>query len=443
MKPRSNSKKENRHYVVCEDCGVEFPSYSQTVEKALHHHKNIRKNCYPNKKRVVEDVNCFGYDDFVDGAGECSWRRMERPPIIENKEEVNESSVRDSTNTRNTRSLRAAEQEEEDLRDDGKEKADDEDDEVELERQAKIIGARVANINLDVDPPFCDFLSIVMKEKVHYLRINDYDRRTKWIEPFVTNPFGIVDDSKTFQPSFAGIEFQRFLAAYYPNATKYLRLNKVRGQEVDMEMALRFHRFITKTHLSSDEGEELFNLAFKTFASRFQEGQDYPMPQYRAVREKVNKNLHLVFPIVVTKIHLKEKLFGSDYKGRSLLYATGVNYRFLPKLFDYLLNDCNPREFEENASQFSRGVPECLEEGKRVLLYTNFMSGDLAARYDYTLKKEFGPRATGLYLAFYYDETTMNKSMSRVECPLYCYVLNASGKSFKQYGGHGSNITWI
>ena len=155
------------------------------------------------------------------------------------------------------------------------------------------------------------------------------------------------------------------------------------------------------------------------------------MPQYRAVREKVNKNLHLVFPIVVTKIRLKEKFFGSDYKGRPLLYATGVNYLFLPKLFDYLLNDCNSLDFEENASQFSRGVPEFLEEGTRVLLYTNFMSGDLAARYDYTLKKTFGPRATGLYLAFYYDETTMNKSMSRVECPLYCYVLNASGKSFK------------
>ena len=137
-----------------------------------------------------------------------------------------------------------------------------------------------------------------MKEKVHYLRINDYERRTKWIEPFVTKPFGIVDDSKTFQPSFAGLEFQRFLATYYPNAAKYLRLNKVRGQEVDMEMALRFHRFITKTHLSSDEGEALFDLTFKTFASQFQEGQDYPMPQYRAVREKSIRICILCSPLL-------------------------------------------------------------------------------------------------------------------------------------------------
>ena len=80
-KPRCDSKKENRHYVKCEDCWLEFPSYSQTVENALHCHKNVRKNCFPdkkeanknggNKKRVVEDVNMdqdddFGLDDIPD-----------------------------------------------------------------------------------------------------------------------------------------------------------------------------------------------------------------------------------------------------------------------------------------------------------------------------------------------------------------------------------------
>jgi len=100
-KVRSNSKPENRHHVFCNDCGVTFPSYSLTVVEALHHHKNIRKACNPNNggnKRVAEDnymehEDSFGYDDipddFVDGAGDCLWRRIERPPIQITEEEGN------------------------------------------------------------------------------------------------------------------------------------------------------------------------------------------------------------------------------------------------------------------------------------------------------------------------------------------------------------------
>ena len=149
-KARSNSKPENRHLVYCKDCEVTFPSYSLTVENALRCHKDNKHACQRNNlknKHVVQDnfmdhddfIGCDDTpDDFIDGATSQS--------IVENEEEINESSVRDPTNTRNTRSSHraaAAEQEEEKkLRDDGRE---DEDENllVEIEKQAKLDGARI------------------------------------------------------------------------------------------------------------------------------------------------------------------------------------------------------------------------------------------------------------------------------------------------------------
>ena len=143
------------------------------------------------------------------------------------------------------------------------------------------------------------------------------------------------------------------------------------------------------------------------FGRKIGSGKEYPMPQYRAVRKSENKNLHQVFPIVVTKYVLPPEYFSTKYKGRTLLHATGVHYEFLPKLFDYLLNDCNPADFLDSATQFNEQYPwgnylNFLSD--KVVVYTNFMSGNCAARYDFTLKKKFGRRASGLYLAFYHEE---------------------------------------
>ena len=318
MKVRSERLPENRKSVFCDVCGKDFISYANTLEMALYCHREKRFGCVSidsSKKRRVETVHDFmiaegnlEYDEIPEGfngpnKGDGLFNRLILEKEIDEEVVESASSRRDPTNERNTRSRGRAPGPDVDIYCDGRESEDEvannagaEEDEglnealqegVQYGEEEEMRAGDRCPIDIGIELPLCDFLDIVKKEKVQYLPVNDFDRREKWNKVFVGD--------RGFTPSFVGLEFQRFLMAYYPDASEYMHLNKKDGEEVDMEIALRFHRFITKTHLSSNEGEELFNLVFKTFGKKLG-GKEYPMPQYRAVKKTVNKNTAVCSP---------------------------------------------------------------------------------------------------------------------------------------------------
>ena len=450
--------------VKCDDCKTTFPSYAKTKQKALILHKRCNPLChggheqqesgYEQQDFSFEEI-CYPVNQIEPPRGALFIR--EQVSRLSNNRESELSHqillpaarnvlLRDSQNSRNTRSqisILLPLDNEENRGDDNylADECDNENDSQgeEEERRGMIAGESNDESNAPIapevlraeDPPLCDFLSIVRKENVNYCRLSEHDRRTEWTSKFVTykpqihpNDPLIEREGIPYSPSFAGLEFQRFLLEYYPNARDYLKHNKKMGVEVDMDLIFQIHQFLTEEHVSSKGGEKLFNIIYNVVGTKFT-GKGIPVPQYRSVKAKINRNLETLFPLRVEKIHLPKDFFPEQYKGKPLLPSIGVFYDFLPRLFQFLLN-MDPDDFMESPSLSYQDVLQ----GKDVL-YTNFMSGELACDYDREVKAKYGGHATALMFAIYFDDTTMNKTMSRTECPLYCLVLNAIGKGFQ------------
>jgi len=296
--------------------------------------------------------------------------------------------------------------------------------------------------NRGPNDPFCDFIKIVERDKVNYEPLSSpevallHEKYTKPLTKGEAESAKRKGQESRLYPSIAGYEYQRFLIQYYDDAENYFQFNKKRGVNIHSDVIFHLHHYALTEKLSVSAAENLITMVSQQILKKYVSPEDcLEFPSYRTIKKRINKNIHNIIPIRIISMRLPRRFFGDTVtnahrmSGRNsetpLRPTTSAFCDIMPLIFKSLL-DIDPDEW----NSFPTNSYEDLVANKTVL-FTNFMSGKLAAEYSQVLRKIHGENAVCVMISVYFDQTQVNSTLSVDAKPLSIMILNAHGKSLK------------
>ena len=135
------------------------------------------------------------------------------------------------------------------------------------------------------------------------------------------------------------------------------------------------------------------------------------------------KDLELIYDLKIIKIEWpcdNINIFNGCYKLKPFI---GVHYNIMDVIADYLLYT-NAKEFFKHSRQLTLN-----DNLTRII--GDFASSECHRMVDELLKDKKGPNASGICIGITMDDTSINITRSRNECPVLLYIYNCSGLSFK------------